>query len=309
MISRRISLLIVAAALAWIQNVDAQTTPPFQWVNRLPERAHPALRHRTFESTIVGEKVGYVVLLPPGYDDTSRRYPVVYYLHGGRPGSETKGTGIAPSIVEVQRQAELPPTIYVFVNGGPISHYNVPPSNPPHQAGTVGADVFIRELIPHVDATYRTIADRRSRGLEGFSQGGRGTMRLALRHRDLFATAAAGGGGYATEKRISENDGFENPKLRFADGDNTWDLARRYASEEGEPVQFLIYVGTKGFNYENNLQYMRFLDSLGIKHDRIVVPGVKHSARRIYEQSAEAIMRHHASHLRGDDQVRSVDPD
>ena len=42
----------------------------------------------------------------------------------------------------------------------------------------MGCDVFIDELIPHIDATYRTVAERGGRGLEGFSQGGRGTVRL-----------------------------------------------------------------------------------------------------------------------------------
>ena len=119
-------------------------------------------------------------------------------------------------------------------------------------------------------------------------------MRLALRHPDVFCSAAAGGGGYATEKRISESGGVESPNLRFAEGDNTWDLARRYAGRSGGPdVRWMIYVGTKGFNYENNLEYMDFLSSLEIEFERLIVPGVPHSATDIYAKAAERIMRFH----------------
>jgi endo-1,4-beta-xylanase len=187
------------------------------------------------------------------------------------------------------KSSGLKPAIYVFVNGGPVSHYNMPEDD-----RAQGASVFIDELIPHVDRKYRTIADRSGRALEGFSQGGRGTMRLALRHPDVFCSAAAGGGGYATEKRISESGGVESPNLRFAEGDNTWDLARGYAGRSrGPDVRWMIYVGTKGFNYENNLEYMDFLSSLGIEFERLVVAGVPHSATGIYAKAAERIMRFH----------------
>jgi endo-1,4-beta-xylanase len=55
----------------------------------------------------------------------------------------------------------------------------------------------------------------------------------------------------------------------------------------------MIYVGTKGFNYENNLEYMDFLSSLGIEFERLVVAGVPHSATGIYAKAAERIMRFH----------------
>lgn len=119
-------------------------------------------------------------------------------------------------------------------------------------------------------------------------------MRLSLGYPELFASVAAGGGGYATEKRISEEDGYENPKLRFADGDNVWDLARSYAKTRKPALSLLIYVGTEGFNYPNNLEYMKFLKSLGVPHDSLVVEGVPHSGKKIYEKAGLQILRHHA---------------
>lgn len=290
-------MLFWFGGFAWSQqpkNSDKKPKerPPFRWVNPLPKDHDPALRQATFRSPSLDVDVGYLILLPESYETSGRHYPVVYYLHGGRPGSEVKSHKLAPFIAQAMKSGDIPPTIYVFVNGGPVSHYNMP-----NQPEAQGADVFIKELIPHIDATYRTIALRSGRAIEGFSQGGRGTMRLSLRYPELFCCAAAGGGGYATEKKISESGGYESETLKFAEGDNVWDLARAYAASDRPKVNWMIYVGTKGFNYENNLEYMKFLDSLGIKYTKLIVPDVPHSGREIYEQQGLEVMRFHARHL------------
>mgnify|MGYP001812946729 CR=1 FL=1 len=275
-------------------------SPPFRWVNPLSESRVDGLEHSTFASDIAKQEVGYVVLLPDGYHASSQRYPVVYYLHGGRPGNEAKSIKIADHLVRLRKEHGIEPVIYVFVNGGPVSHYNVPDRiGVPGKPDALGADIFVQELIPHIDAKYRTIATRGARGLEGFSQGGRGTMRLSLRYPELFSSVAAGGGGYETEKRISESpDAAESDHLRFAKGDNTWDLARAYAKRDGVPkFELMIYVGTKGFNYENNLAYMEFLNEQGIEHQALIVPEVTHSATGIYEEKGLDIMRFHEANF------------
>ncbi|MEO9596156.1 alpha/beta hydrolase [Rhodopirellula bahusiensis] len=283
---------------------DSKQTPkrakkkpaPFAWVNPIPKnRQHHSLKHGKFQSPSLKQDIGYAILLPPGYSEgeSSKRYPVVYYLHGGRPGSEAKSLALVPLLHSAMESGKVPGMIYVLVNGGPVSHYNIP-GEPTKQ----GADVFIKELIPHIDSTYQTIADREHRGIEGFSQGGRGTMRLSLRYPGLFCSAAAGGGGYETERKISESGGRESEKLVFAEGDNTWDLARAYSKTKTPQVDWMIYVGTKGFNYQNNLAYMKFLTSLGIPFERIVVPEVPHSGLKIYEQRCVEIMRFHAANFR-----------
>lgn len=269
---------------------------PFRWVNRPNLKGLVGVQHATFESPSMGVDVGYCIYLPPGYektDNAKQRYPVVYYLHGGRPGSEAKSVSLAKHIHNAIVNKRIPPTIYVFVNGGPVSHYNYP-----GMKHGQGEDVFIKELIPHIDKTYRTIPSRDGRGLEGFSQGGRGTARIMFKHPQLFCSAAPGGGGHATEKRISENDGRESEKLKFAKGDNTWDLATRYARTKQPPLRILVFVGTKGFNYQNNLAYMKHLESLTIPYQRLIVKDAPHSARVIYQKNGLDIMRFHAESFR-----------
>jgi len=295
-----ICVLLASFACQCVSPAVAQQTDapkkarPFAWVNPLPAaRATVGLSHHTFRSPSMDVDVGYCIYLPPSYEhDANRRYPVVYYLHGGRPGSELKAINLVTYIDNAIRAKTIPDTIYVFVNGGPVSHYNVP-----QRDNARGEDVFINELIPHIDTSYRTIANRSGRGLEGFSQGGRGTMRISLKHPQLFCSAAAGGGGYATEKRISEEGGRESDQLVFAEGDNTWDLARAYVAEHKAPYKLLIFVGTKGFNYENNLEFMGFLDSLGIPFDTLIVKDAPHSARDIYEKQGDTILTFHAANF------------
>ena len=266
---------------------------PFQWVNKLPEGSWPrGLTHETFRSPSMNREVGYCIYLPPEYRTSKqKKFPVVYYLHGGRPGNETKSVRLSRLIAEAMESQRVPDMIYVFVNGGKVSHYNTP------QFDSLGEDVFVRELIPHVDSRYRTLSDRKNRGLEGFSQGGRGTARIMFKHPQLFWSCSPGGAGQATEKKISENDGRESEKLKFARGDNTWDLARRYSRNKAPSLRILIHVGSLGFNYRNNLEYMKFLDSLGIPYQKLVIPEVPHSASKIYEKEGEQLMRFHAKNF------------
>ena len=131
--------------------------------------------------------------------------------------------------------------------------------------------------------------------LEGFSQGGRATTRLMFRYPELFGSAAPGGAGHATEKRISEENGRESDSLVFAAGDNTYDLARAFAAKtKRQRLPILVHVGSKGFNYENNLAYMAFLDELKLPYRRLIVDDVPHSAQQIYERRGKQIMRFHA---------------
>ena len=266
---------------------------PFKWVNPLKQKI-AGVTHATFKSPSLGVDVGYCIFLPPGYSKApQKKFPVVYYLHGGRPGSEIKSVRLAKHFAEPMRSGQVAEMIYVFVNGGPVSHYNMP--NDPNAQG---ATIFIEELIPHIDKQYRTIPRREARGIEGFSQGGRGTTRLMFRHPELFCSAAPGGAGHATEKRISEEGGRESDQLVFAKGDNTYDLAREYAQRKNRPgLNILVHVGTKGFNYQNNLAYMKFLDTLGIEYKKLIVPDVPHSAGLIYEKHALDLMKFHADNF------------
>jgi endo-1,4-beta-xylanase len=263
---------------------------PFKWINKPQGELPKGVSHGTYQSRAMEVEIGYCIYLPPSYKSgkaKGQRFPVVYYLHGGRPGSELKSVKLASQIREFQVSGEEGEAIYVFVNGGLLSHYNMP------KFGSWGEWTFVHELIPHIDKNYRTIAKRSGRGIEGFSQGGRGTARIMFKYPELFVSAAPGGGGHATEKRISETGGWENENLKFIKGANTWNRARDYAKHQSPKLNILAYVGNKGFNYENNLEWAAFLKSLGIEHRLLVIPDAPHSVRIIYDSQGAEIMQFH----------------
>ncbi len=269
-----------------------------QWLNDFPEKAvYPSLLHRGFYSEANEELVGYCIYLPPGYNDPEneeRKYPVVYMLHGGRPGSELKLLPMLEFIHPKMELGEVPPMIYVFANGGAMSHYDYP------RLESFGETSFFKELIPQVDANYRTLKKREGRGLEGGSQGGRGTARYMFKHPELFVSAVPMFGGHATEKAISENGGAESEKVVFEPGNNTWDLARTYVEnpDPAGPLKVLVVVGDKDFNYEGNLEWMEHLKALGIPFEKRIVPGAGHSYREVYEKAGLEIMNFHAANFR-----------
>jgi len=133
----------------------AQKEAPFSWVSPLTNAEWakkilpPTVQHATFKSA----SMGYYVYLSPGYAAGQERYPVVYHLHGGRPGAENKSVRLATYVDAAIQKGTIKPTIYVFPNGGPVSWYDMPEM----QHG-LGETVFVKELVPHIDATYRTRA-------------------------------------------------------------------------------------------------------------------------------------------------------
>ena len=269
--------------------VFSWNNPPQKWTLKgLPSN----LRHATFKSQSMGMEVGYYVYLPKGYDlakNAERKYPVVYHLHGGRPGSEKKSISLSAFIDQAMTNGRIQPTIYVFPNGGPMSWYNYP-----QKENGMGEDIFVKELIPHVDATYRTHGTRTQRGLQGFSQGGRGTTRIMFKYPGHFGSTAPGGSGYEPEERIRDNDGEESSNVRFAKGYDAWTLAKKYSTRKNAPLlKPMIWVGTKGFNYEYNLKFMKYLDKLGVPYEKLIVADAPHSAKIIYEKKGLKLMQFH----------------
>ncbi len=258
----------------------------FQWINRDVARESPGIKHETFASVANHAEVGYYIALPEGYTETANRnktYPVIYFLHGGRPGSEAKGLNGYANFNATRAGEAMPPHIFVTVNGGKLSHYDYD--------GVYGVKAFL-ELVQHVDQTYRTVADRQGRVLIGTSQGGRGVGRYLFRYADLFATGVSICGGHQRELIISENNGSELNGVVIPDGsNNVFDNARAYTARgDAVPaVNLMIVVGDEDENYPGNLQWCIELNRLGINHQLVVVPGTGHNVDYNIESTRERI--------------------
>jgi enterochelin esterase-like enzyme len=139
------------------------------------------------KSAILGRDVAYAVYLPPDYATSGRRYPVVYLLHG-YTDNESGWIQFGEISLAADRaiaDREIPPMIIVMPDGGVTFYIN-------DAAGQVRyEDMFVQELIPHIDKAWRTRPDREFRGVAGLSMGGWGTLVYTLRHPELFAAGAA----------------------------------------------------------------------------------------------------------------------
>jgi enterochelin esterase-like enzyme len=147
------------------------------------------VRGASLEGNLEGNAVerDVLVFLPPSYaKDKSRRYPVVYALHGYSIGAE-----------QWSGEIHVPQTIEgAFAQGAREMIVVLPDSKTRHNGSmyssspTVGDfELFVsRDLVAYVDAHYRTLPDRASRGLVGHSMGGYGTTRIGMKHADVFGS-------------------------------------------------------------------------------------------------------------------------
>jgi acetyl esterase/lipase/enterochelin esterase-like enzyme len=126
----------------------------------------------------------YRVYLPPGYAaNTNRRYPVIYFLHGRSVDSKRPITaGYIARVDAAIRSGVMSPAIIVLVQGLNTGWY-VDAQDGQHPMESI----FVKDLIAHVDATYRTIPTREGRAVEGHSMGGFGALHIGFKYPDLFA--------------------------------------------------------------------------------------------------------------------------
>jgi len=290
----RVALLaLVIGLIPGISDGNAQENG-FRWVNSMPEDSQPRLEHGTYYSAAMALDVGYVVYLPPGYEDPEQAevsYPVVYFLAGGRVGSEVKGIPLAAPIDEWIRSGAIRPRIFVFVNGGPEGYFDY---------GDFEAETsFVQELIPHIDRTYRTLGNRWGRALEGFSMGGRATARIAFKYPELFCSAAPLSGGHQKEEAMSRGGGKEvrgSSVLAHAPGNNSWDLATAFGERRPMPdLEILVAVGAADMNYQGNLEWMEHLKALGIPFEQRIAPGVPHDLRGLLGALGSSVEAFHDS--------------
>ena len=170
---------------------------------------HGAVRSEWYRSSKTGETRRIFVYTPPGYEHSTARFPVLYLQHGfGEDEAGWSDQGRENFILDNLIAAhQARPMIIVNANGMAGVASPLPPS--PHQdtrgqasSNAVGRffmdqryaqfdDIVVNELIPFIDANYRTIPDRDHRALAGLSMGGAQALRLGLSHLDAFAYLGA----------------------------------------------------------------------------------------------------------------------
>jgi enterochelin esterase-like enzyme len=175
----------VSAALAQVQTQIPAVVPNAKPVQVEHIKVHGAALDGNLEGDAVDRDV--LVYLPPSYAAAKkRRYPVIYALHGYSIGAE-----------QWSGEIHVPQTIEgAFALGAQEMIVVLPDSKTVHNGSmysnsiTTGnfEDFISHDLVAFIDAHYRTIPNRASRGLVGHSMGGYGATRIGMKHSDVFGS-------------------------------------------------------------------------------------------------------------------------
>jgi enterochelin esterase-like enzyme len=168
---------------------------PDQDFYALAEVPHGQLSEKLYFSKITGSWRRCFIYTPPGYEkDTKNRYPVLYLQHGSfedETGWATQGKAnlILDKLIAEKKAV---PMLVVMDNGYATkvsTSQTLNKENPASGASNFSAfeEVLIKEIIPMIDASYRTMADREHRGMAGLSMGANQTIRITMNNLDKFA--------------------------------------------------------------------------------------------------------------------------
>ncbi len=203
-----------------------------------------------------------MVLLP---EKKSGPFPVLYLLHGQTDDHTawTRNSNIA-------RYVDNLPLIVVMPNTERGWYVNAArdPSRP-------FETYIIDDLLPFIDATFNTRADRSGRALAGLSMGGYGAFTLAAKHPELFCAAHGFSSGFARGRQ----DLTDDPEFRLVFGDKP--AGTRYdifalmeqVAKQSNPAAFSFDCGVSDFTIDVNRELHRHMASLGIPHIYEEYPG------------------------------------
>jgi enterochelin esterase-like enzyme len=204
------------------------------------------------------------VLLPPGYGgQPSRRYPVLYFLHGLPGESFTYRTvlqgGTTQDILVAQRR--MKPMI-VVIPGGPWRT----DTEWADGVGTAAAwDTFVsRDLVLAIDRRFRTIRSAHARAIGGLSEGGFGALNIGLHHPDIFGVIESWS-GYTVADPKSAVFGKDPARLAY---NSPLAVLPAVASELRRRHTYIwSYVGTADLYFHQNEAFANELARLGISHE------------------------------------------
>jgi enterochelin esterase-like enzyme len=233
----------------------------------------------TIPSKILGKKVKYSVYLPMDYEKSSRLYPVVYLLHGYSGGEEDwiqsgEVNRVADKLIAA---GELSDCIIIMPDGENSWYVNAVGGASNYE------EFFFKELIPFVDKTYQTRAERGYRGIVGLSMGGYGATLYALRHSDMFAAAAGLSSAVFTDSEIENgSDGLWSQFFGTIYGPNlvgkarisgawqqnsVFNLVEKTSAEDLNKTRWYFDCGDDDFLYRGNSALHVALADKKVKHE------------------------------------------
>lgn len=276
-------LLLTLCPLLHAQKAKKKSNPTNtddMWVTSPVPELPPNATHHTFRSASMKREVGYCLYLPPGYSkDEKRRYPVIYHLHGAG-GNETRTVYSASVLHEGILAGKLPEMIMVFPNGGRATMYQ-----DSGDGRFMAETMMTKELIPHIDVTYRTIADHRARCIEGFSMGGRGSTHLAMRFPELFGSLFNQSGNvyHVSDAKNLPNAYLGSDPERLKANDPYLNLEKNLAYIKAN-LRIQVACGTADLDHLITVrEYHEALTKAGMPHSYFEVEGLDHNQKKMID--------------------------
>lgn len=191
--SPRLSILLVLLSAVLLLTQQSMAQPLLAAQAPRPE----GLVTIDFFSPAVNRQMKFDIVLPPDYEGSDRRYPVLYLLHGHLQNYTVWGRFLGAA-EQAQRLGEL---IIVMPDAGNSWYVNYARSD----AGQSNnwEDHIIADVIPYVDSHFRTEARREGRAIAGLSMGGFGALTLGLRHPELFVSLGSTSGALSHARSIA----------------------------------------------------------------------------------------------------------
>ena len=201
----------------------------------------------------------FAVYLPPAYRTGSARYPVLYLVHGGGDiFSSWVNPGAANVILDnlIAQKKAVPMIVVMPYNGSNYPQLPLERRTPADVSSSPFEQYLTKELLPTMDANYRTLADRKNRAMAGLSAGGGATFNVGLKHTELFSQF-----GFFSSGAITGEAASRYPELASA------------KAAEGKLDLIWISYGNQDPNYKGAEAFHAALTKNGIKHTYVTRDG------------------------------------
>ena len=293
--------LAVASALGAGAALGANTPAHAAGLDVVEHQTYGRMEYYKVSTPSIAWKPRVNVLLPDGYD-SGRRYPVLYLLHGG-----------AQNFMKFDKEDDIRgltagrDLIVVMPDGGIAGWYCNPVTA---NLGPRNWETFhIEELIPWVDATFRTFPEQAGRAVSGFSMGGFGALKYTAKYYGHFASVSSHSGPASLRSINGAVAHWANASSTIDLGGGTvygtpWDEARVSADNPVERIEsyrgkrIFLVSGTEAFDVNEGFvlptqrEFAAALDRAGIQYERHEEPGGHFVRRERLQQDIDGVIAH-----------------
>ena len=233
----------------------------------------------TLTSKILGCERKYAIYLPPDYETSKRKYPVLYLLHGS--GDDQTGWVQFGDVLQITDKAIesglATPMIIVMpdAQSGQKGYFNSFDGEWNYES------FFFDEFVPFIEKKYRIRSEKRFRAIAGLSMGGGGAFIYALRHPEMFSSACPLSGVMG---ELSYNEFYKKNEANLKDlrretaynyysNHNALSIIRNQTDANLKSVKWYIDCGDDDFLFEGNSMVHVALKKRGIPHEYRVRDG------------------------------------